>query len=235
MGNSQHGPAGYCGCEDCYDPANDGWLGDRDDWEDDRAALHDAQLAHRKAGFKSKVSAAAFGLTGSYNDTDQIPNSYRAYRSAYAAAAKRAVHPLDDPALVSDFLDQGDAWCGAGLEYIPIAQMEPSHALNTTRFILNKARDICLVVAVSMGAGKLDKEESYPNLTRRPAQQGSNTDLTNTGGSGFPRVGVISEAAARGYLLDRQLVRALLARASEPPVDERRPWEAVARKGGEPR
>jgi hypothetical protein len=116
------------------------------------------------------------------------------------------LHPLSDPKLVDAFLDQGDAWCGAGNEYLVIATMEPSHALNAAKWILNHARDIALTLATVVAA---DYGPRYVSMSE-PAYQA-----------------VLDDVAARRMLFDRPLVRALVQRSSAQSYPTQYPWEAV--------
>lgn len=189
-----------------------GWNEWGDD-SDDGSADPDWNASENRGGlppfrFRQRPVARAFG-SGTWAENR-------------AARPQRAVHPLDDPALVSDFLDQDAAWCaaasanylnsplgpGGGFRWIAIADMEPSHALNTARFILNRARDICLVLAVGEKHSIAEPIDTAEFRARQNA---------------------LVDDKARERLLDTPLVRALLARASEPPVSDKRPWDAVAR------
>lgn len=58
-------------------------------------------------------------------------------------------HPLATPALARPFLDQDESWCAAGIRYLAIAAMTPSHALAAANYILARATSVALVLLAS--------------------------------------------------------------------------------------
>lgn len=149
--------------------------------------------------------------TPMHGDTNDLSPRRRFYASTRGAGQRR-LHPLDDPQLVRAFIDQGKVWCTASLEYLPIFDtqrgdrehprfgMEPSHALNTARYILRNAIGTCTTLSVSGGL----------------PEAGSSFKL------------VIEDTSARYYLLNTALVQALLRRAGEKQPAPGLPWEGVA-------
>lgn len=97
-------------------------------------------------------------------------------------------HPLDEPKLIVEFLDQGDAWA-AREGYVKIEDMTPAHALRTAMFMLDKARDIALVYFMS--------------------------DVLATD-TLFERI--VSDVEARRWLIKTHLVAGLLDRAMGEPA-----------------
>lgn len=112
-------------------------------------------------------------------------------------------HPLGDPAWADQFLDQNESWASKD-GYVKIADMEPSHALNAARFVLDRSLDVMLTLHVS----------------GRPA---------SAMGTGVRADAVIDEYIARRYVMKTPLVTALLARAAivEASVP---PWAATPKK-----
>jgi hypothetical protein len=123
--------------------------------------------------------------------------------------ANDQIHPLDDPRLVAQFLDQDKAWCDSGLNYTTIESMGRQHALNTARFILRKAQDICLSLAVATGARLSVPLDEQPTALEKVL-----------------RAAVRYDSQARAVLLDKPLVQALLARAAVTS-SSRLPWEEI--------
>lgn len=58
-------------------------------------------------------------------------------------------HPLFDPGLVREFLDQRDAWMTGSGEYVAISEMGPTHALNTASYVLDQAERVGLALLVA--------------------------------------------------------------------------------------